>query len=114
MAARTGAPFSPLNPSSERKKVHMRLTMSCIEEQVTPYTSKGTTYAPLSLTLQDTSPNPMKELVEVRIKEESDKLKYSGKVKGHTVSFNLRRVNKMGGIAIFDIDDLVVESAKPK
>lgn len=90
----------------------MRLTMNCIEEGVNPYTSKGTTYSPLCLTLQDVSPDPMKELVEVRIREEADKLKYAGKLKGHTVTFNLRRVNKMGGIAIFDVDDLVVETVK--
>ena len=58
----------------------------------------------------------MKELVEVRIREESEKLKLSGRVKGHQVSFDLRRVNKLGGVAIFEVDNLKVEEpqVKPK
>ena len=83
---------------------------------MSPYTSKGVTYSPLCLTVQDRSVNPMKELVEVRIREESEKLKLSGRVKGHQVSFDLRRVNKLGGVAIFEVDNLKVEEpqVKPK
>ena len=80
----------------------MRLKMLCIEEEVTSYSVKGVTYNPLALTLQDVSPDPMKELVEFRIRDPEEKAKWAGKGKGHLLELIVRRVTKANGVAGFE------------
>ena len=82
----------------------MRLELFCKDETITPWKSKlGQEHKPLTLLLDDTAKeDPLKELVELRIEDDEEKAKWTGKAKGRVLVVAVYRVNKFNGIARFD------------
>jgi hypothetical protein len=79
----------------------MQVKLFCKDEGVSPWKSRmGQEHKPLTLTLDDRSDeNPLKELVEMRIEEEEEKSKWTGKCKGKSLCIGVHRIGKFNGIA---------------
>ncbi len=82
----------------------MNLQFFCKDEKVTPWTTRmNVEKRPLTLILDDRSTvNPMAELVEMRIEDETEQVKWAGKCKNHNVTVGLTRMGKFNGIARID------------
>jgi hypothetical protein len=76
----------------------------CKDECITPWKSKlGQEHKPITLLLDDPSTeDPLKELLELRIEDDSEKEKWSGKCKGKRLLVAIYRVGKFNGIARID------------
>jgi hypothetical protein len=82
----------------------MRLELFCKDESITPWKSKlGQEHKPLTLLLDDTAKeDPLKELVELRLEDDEEKAKWTGKAKGRVLVVAVYRINKFNGIARID------------
>ena len=82
----------------------MRVELFCKDEGITPWKSKlGQEHKPITLLLDDPSvEDPLKELLELRIEDDSEKEKWSGKCKGKRLLVAIHRVGKFNGIARID------------
>jgi hypothetical protein len=87
----------------------MRVPLLCEEESLTPWKSaKGEQHNPLTLLFRDAATEgKLRELVELRIEDESEKAKWSGKCKDRVCIVEIHRFGKFNGIA--RIDGLVHE-----
>jgi putative SOS response-associated peptidase YedK len=87
----------------------MRVPLLCEDESLTPWKSaKGEQHNPLTLLFRDAATEgKLRELVELRIEDEAEKAKWSGKCKDKVCLVEIHRFAKFNGIA--RIDGLVVE-----
>jgi hypothetical protein len=71
------------------------------DEKVSPWKSKlGVEFKPIVLLLDDRSTEePLQELVELRIQDEEEKVKWGGKCKGRLITVAVHRLGKFNGIA---------------
>jgi len=78
--------------------------MFCKDEKITPWkTRMNVEHRPLTLVLDDRSAvNPMAELVELRIEDEDEQAKWTGKCKNHLITIGVTRLGKFNGIARID------------
>jgi len=97
-AALTGGAFPP---DCSRGKSVTRVQLFCQDESVTSWKAKtGQEHKPLTLLLDDRADeDPLKEKVELRIEDDEEKLKWTGKVKGRVLTVAIYRMNKFNGIA---------------
>lgn len=81
---------------------------------MTPWKSKtGQDHKPLTLLLDDRADeDSLKEKVELRIEDEEEKIKWTGKCKGRVLTVAIFRFNKFNGIA--RIDGRVIAAAGGK
>lgn len=86
----------------------------CEDESLTPWKSaKGEQHNPLTFLFRDADPvgGKLRELVELRIEDEFEKAKWSGKCKDKMCLVEWHRIGKFNGIA--RIDGLIAE-VKPQ
>jgi hypothetical protein len=88
----------------------LRVELFCKDETVTPWKSKlGQEHKPLTLLLDDQAKeDPLKELIELRLEDEEEKAKWTGKAKGRVLLVAIYRINKFNGIA--RVDGRVIEA----
>jgi putative heme degradation protein len=79
----------------------MRVPLFCEDESLTPWKSaKGEQHNPLTLLFRDAATEgKLRELVELRIEDEVEKAKVSGKCKDKVVIVEIHRMGKFNGIA---------------
>ena len=79
----------------------MRVQLFCQDESVTPWKSKtGQEHNPICLLLDDRAEeDPLKEKIELRIEDDAEKAKWTGKVKGRILTVAIYRMGKFNGIA---------------
>jgi hypothetical protein len=84
-----------------RFRFKLRVQLFCQDESVTPWKAKtGQEHKPITLLLDDRAEeDPLKEKIELRIEDEEEKAKWTGKVKGKSLTVAIYRVNKFNGIA---------------
>lgn len=97
----------------------MRVRLFCKDETVAPWKSKmGQEHKPIALTFDDRSEDdPLKELWEMRIEEEEEKVKWGGKCKGRVVVVAIYRAAKFNGITriegkVISVDEPAVSTKK--
>lgn len=78
----------------------MRVQLFCQDESVTPWKAKtGQEHKPITLLLDDRAEeDPLKEKIELRIEDDDEKAKWTGKVKGKSLTIAVYRINKFNGI----------------
>ena len=78
----------------------MRVQLFCQDETITPWKAKtGQEHKPITLLLDDRADeDPLKEKIELRIEDEEEKAKWTGKVKGKVLTVAIYRINKFNGI----------------
>jgi hypothetical protein len=91
----------------------LRVQLFCQDESITPWKAKtGQEHKPITLLLDDRAEeDPLKEKIELRIEDEEEKAKWTGKVKGKSLTVAIYRVNKFNGIA--RIEGRVVAAGSP-
>lgn len=79
----------------------LRVQLFCQDESITPWKAKtGQEHKPITLLLDDRADeDPLKEKIELRIEDEEEKAKWTGKVKGRVLTIAIYRFNKFNGIA---------------
>jgi hypothetical protein len=78
----------------------LRVQLFCQDESITPWKAKtGQEHRPITLLLDDRADeDPLKEKIELRIEDEEEKAKWTGKVKGKVLTVAIYRINKFNGI----------------
>jgi hypothetical protein len=87
----------------------MRVPLFCENEALTPWKSaKGESHNPITFLFRDAAiEGKLQEMVEVRVEDEVEKSKWSGKCKDRVCLVEWHRIFKMNGIA--RVDGLILE-----
>jgi hypothetical protein len=91
----------------------MRVPLFCEDESLTPWkSSKGEQHSPITFLFRDSvEEGKLREMVELRVEDEVEKAKWSGKCKGKLCIVEIHRFGKFNGIA--RLDGLIYEVKGP-